>query len=439
MFTIQVGAFDALRGEWGDDAVDLFQQVLGDCSQPLVHNGDVTVNAPVTIDYCDGVALNITCGTVRISGTVTATGNGVILYAVAQGTWQRESNNDSYVDCLQASDRQGTVSGGEVRVYLPRAGAGEPNVRSGNVLAYVLDPNGIAVCVSDVNDDPIGTVKGWRQSAGTVPQGWELTGQGRVIVGFDDTSPPESDFFGTINQTGGQVTEPAHAGVTTDSDGAGSTSATTPTLSAALGGGFSFLESGTTGTASITSPQETGASDPTVDITGALDGNGDPEYMTVSNEETGVTVDDHDDHYHTITINSNPLSLGLGSVQSADSAQTSGVKRGGADSVLKHDGTSGDAILVDPGHVHRVYSDTLAAGFSVNEHTHEWTIDPTDEPHQHTFTNVEWEVEDHTHAMTASEHSHTTSNHTHSFTMEPHVEGGNLQPYLVIHWIRRTS
>jgi hypothetical protein len=425
MLQLRVGALDALRDEWGDEAVDLFQKVLGDCNAPLTHNGDVIINSSVTVNNCDELAF-YACGSVTFNGVLVGTGgtDGNLQYAVAAGSWVNRPGNDSYVDCLKANDRNGTLAGGTVRVFLPRAGATDPNVHSGDVLAYAIDGSGNAICITDVNDDPLGTVKGMRSA--DVPRGWTMVAEGRGIVGHDPED--EDEFFDEIHKQGGHFTEPEHEEVETDPGGAGTTSESGVTLSAGLGGSTTFNASGETTETSVTGT--VGSADPELEITG-LEGT-----LLTNTSVTSLTIDDHEDHFHSLTWSSYSIrTTGIGAYVVSGS-QTSGVRRGTSADVLRH--TGGDGGTNDPAHRHFISSEDLAAAFTVEPHEHEFTPYEGDDPHKHTYTAVGFFLHPHTHGMTAESHAHDTYDHTHKFTPRAHLPYDNLQPFMVLNWIRRT-
>ena len=109
-------------------------------------------------------------GTSSAGGTVTTT---TIAWAKAQAKWHNAVHNSSYVSAKLCTDKDGAgETGAAFAVYLPRAGGGDPNVRSGDVVGYVTDANGKKICVTDCLDDRIGTVKMWNLSASVIPGGW---------------------------------------------------------------------------------------------------------------------------------------------------------------------------------------------------------------------------------------------------------------------------
>jgi len=87
----------------------------------------------------------------------------------------------------------------------------DPNVRIGDVIAYMMDANGDRVCVSDYMDDPIGTVKIWTDIA-NVPAGWQVCDgtngtpdmRGRFVVGQKDG---DDDFVMPGGTGGGKQIE----------------------------------------------------------------------------------------------------------------------------------------------------------------------------------------------------------------------------------------
>jgi len=105
-----------------------------------------------------------------------------ICWAKATSHWTKVTGmNASYVDCVLVTDMGGgtTIDDDEaapitVRVYLPSDDANKihPNVRSGMVIAFNYDDNGVAFCISDCGDDPIDTVKMWDTSNAPLRGGW---------------------------------------------------------------------------------------------------------------------------------------------------------------------------------------------------------------------------------------------------------------------------
>jgi hypothetical protein len=113
-------------------------------------------------------------------------------WAKATTKWTNLPANGSYVLCHKALDKAGTLDLDEdeepqdITVYLPRPGGMvDPNVRSGDVIGYEVDDNGLAIAVTGYLDDKIGTVKMWVGQEEDVQGGWRIYGPspGRFPVG----------------------------------------------------------------------------------------------------------------------------------------------------------------------------------------------------------------------------------------------------------------
>jgi hypothetical protein len=177
-----------------------------------------------TLEPSNGYAA-IFNGRVRIRGPL----NGGFMWGKATTDWVANGNGpwESIVTCSICLDSAGTLVSPtqSVNVYLPRTATADPNVRIGDVIAFMLDPNGVAICVSDVLDGKIGDLKdiitgdptdwsaglrGWFPALGTngtidvsgplIPYGW--TGAGDyATVGVSVASA----FTATISGSGGTV------------------------------------------------------------------------------------------------------------------------------------------------------------------------------------------------------------------------------------------
>ena len=128
----------------------------------------------------------------------------IVRWGLAQANWTNVAGNESYVECRECDDRAGTSPGTAVTVFLPRVGSLDPNVRAGDVIPFLIDLEGDAVCCGDYLDDAIGTVKGWKGSVGAVPGGWQslAAAAGRVLVGYNAA---DADYD-NIAETGGAKT-----------------------------------------------------------------------------------------------------------------------------------------------------------------------------------------------------------------------------------------
>lgn len=86
---------------------------------------------------------------------------------------------------VEADDGSGTFN-----LRLPMVPAMDPNLQSGDEVAYMETSAGDPYICSDYLDDKIGSVKMWSSSLGTIPQGWALmdgsnnsTGSGINLMG----------------------------------------------------------------------------------------------------------------------------------------------------------------------------------------------------------------------------------------------------------------
>jgi len=111
----------------------------------------------------------------------------VLRWAIAKEDWTSAAGNSSYVNCYHCDDMDGAGkdTGTEFKVYLPRTGDRDPNVRGptggtaddADVIGYIDDPyDGSKVAVTDYLDDKISTIKIWVSMAGydkdDIPRGW---------------------------------------------------------------------------------------------------------------------------------------------------------------------------------------------------------------------------------------------------------------------------
>ena len=181
-------------------------------------------------------------------------------WAKATAKWTNNSGNGSTVTCNECTDRDGTLRLDDddnpipITIYLPRPDGGpkkatDPNVQTGDVIGYIFDEEGDPICVTDVNDDAIGSVKFWNDVLGNIPRGWRrMTGaEGRFLVATGAGEPPEFDPS-VLGSSGGNtkhkhtytptgVISEATTGITAEGSGTASLS----------GGGISG-----SGTASVT-------------------------------------------------------------------------------------------------------------------------------------------------------------------------------------------
>jgi len=85
---------------------------------------------------------------------------------------------------------------------LPYTTGNFPNVRSGDVIGVLPYEHGCAnavVAVTGYLDDPIGTIKAWDGDPGDIADGWEITAEGKFIVGYLEYDT----YFDPKDNTGG--------------------------------------------------------------------------------------------------------------------------------------------------------------------------------------------------------------------------------------------
>lgn len=186
MFSINTGTLDRIYDTLGADAASGLRG-LGNCSLPLTHRAPVSIltsarlnarTAALTLarspilpgdnltlpdangDMPNGWALNVVAGAANFQGPMVVH----VGWAKAAGNWVNVAGGaawESYVDCVLCTDKAGTEDpqGRTVRVYLPRTGTQDPNVRTGEVIRFEIDGDGTAICLSDVLDAKIGDVR----------------------------------------------------------------------------------------------------------------------------------------------------------------------------------------------------------------------------------------------------------------------------------------
>lgn len=199
MFTLQAALIEALSFTDGDKSI--LRQLIANCQAPLEHRGPVRFTGDVIFD-----------GDTIFNNHTNILGGSEVLWGQALAKWTDDGVNghNSYVDCNRVDNRAGTGGSGTVRVYLPRTRPGDPNVRSGAIVGYVLDANGDAVAVTAYMDDKIGTIKHWIGSKSDIPAGWLLCDGtngtvdmgGRVAFGWKEGGDEDNEFD-TIGDTGG--------------------------------------------------------------------------------------------------------------------------------------------------------------------------------------------------------------------------------------------
>lgn len=424
MFTRQIGELQKYRylGKPWDQVIDVLTRALGNCAQTLEHRGPVIINGQ-----------DIT--------TRTVLGDGVLRWAVAQGAWVNDTDNESYVDCLTAT-RDGTTGSNpsDVRVYLPRASGVDPNVQGGDVIAYLLGADGDAVVATDVSDDPLGTIKLWSGTPEAVPGGWRIDSdfEGRIAVGYESGS----DYFDPFGTVGGDGTEnPAHASSVSTESGEGLTD---------------FAHTGVAiGSAGANSGVATGGTDPAY-VEGWLE----PTALRIEGEDTiqtstnatGISIDDHYNHTHLVRVTSWSSNAGFSPFVYPDDDGNpftieSFVETGMESTVLSHGPL--DAGINDRGHYHTVSVSEIANNLRIEEvaaegeettpgeHSHRVFLSPAF--HDHVFA-VPWFLNAHTHDAYEWDHRHAFSfPHTHGIPSLPHKNGGNYMPMISKYFIKRVS
>lgn len=158
----------------------------------------------------------------RVTGGYTFLGETTLLHAclikwaVARADWVNLPGNGSYVVVWPCENSAGANPKplDEMRVYLPRptavaalSPAKDPNVRTGDVIAYVGDINCNPTAVGNYLDEPIGTMKMWTKT-GTLPAGW-------VIMDGTANASPGSGINMTDKFPMGHATTPATTGGST--------------------------------------------------------------------------------------------------------------------------------------------------------------------------------------------------------------------------------
>ena len=119
-----------------------------------------------------------------------------IRYGKATKNWIGSGSTAPYVYVNPCSyDGSGIDSGSTLRIELLRTGLpasnnhiGDPNVTSGDILAFAEVNSTQGVCVSNYMDDKIGTVKMWLEGTGYIPKGWAL------MDGIDNATPNGSGY-----------------------------------------------------------------------------------------------------------------------------------------------------------------------------------------------------------------------------------------------------
>lgn len=185
---------------------------------------------------------------------------GATRYAKATADWTNTGTGtyESYVDCNVVTDRTGgTVvlrpdgATMTVRVYLPRNSRMDPNVRSGEVVMFLWDDAGRAICHDPmVLDDLIGTVKVFftsdttvRDAYGSGVRGWfTMNGsnstqdmRGRAIIGYNSGDTLYDSIGEAVTASAGTLSGSGTVAISTHAQsGAGTQSVTVTPASAGL-------------------------------------------------------------------------------------------------------------------------------------------------------------------------------------------------------------
>lgn len=400
MFSRQIGAFAQMYSIPGvpKPFVDALIRIFTNCSQTLEHRGDVIINGD------------------KITNLVTTTSaTAEVLWAVATANWTNNAGNASYVDCDKASDRDGTLTSGTVRVYLPRSSGSDPNVRTGDVIGYLADAAGDAIVATDVNDDPIGTIKLWNYAptdmAHPIPGGWVEATElgGRVAVGFSAGDAR----FDPINTTGGSDTEPPHGQFETDLGGDVATSSEVVHVEVLPSDATSLSLGGVTNSVTIEGTVEGRE----LYITGYGD-------VPTDNRTADITVDSHAPHTH--TINTTNRGTGTGSEVRGETGSPTSTES----PTLTHN-------VIDPGHAHSIDVSHIWPKLAIYDNPHSHVFHGSE--HYHTFGGIVIDMDEHTHPVVVGAHAHTGGLHSHQVDSLAHAVGGNYQPYVVKTYIRRVA
>ncbi len=406
MFTEQVGQLDKLVGIVPDQVLEVLKSLLGNCAQELVHRGPVTFDGPVTFT-------NIT--NLSVAGTV--------LFGKATAKWTNGGAVGSNVACNKC-DQAGTLTGGTVTIYLPSTGAMQPNVRTGDVVAYTVDDAGDAIATSDYLDDRIGTIKAWGDPL-SIPGGWQEIAAGATIFGYSNGDPD----FGVLGGTGGTRSHTHDAHDASDiADHAASNTGSSG------GGTLTFVGStgSTTSTGSVSSATDSiaGSGDVTTSNQSA-----NPTITGISGDAISKIVDVSDPgHDHTITpthavANTSPSDTIRDSPTTTNETLMTFEGQGTGDGpslssfhVAMARSAIFSGISLTGNHNHIVHVGDIVGYLSVGSHTHTLTMSP----HAHTITG----------SGTTSTHSHTTPALSHSGSLS-HNSAQHLPPYYVAVWIQR--
>lgn len=430
-------------------AIDMLAEEVANLAraeQPLTHNAKLTLETtqkPGSEDaslivrnfapYDDGYAAKF-YGRVLFDPPLNPGGGGaaVLGWARAVSDWVYDVDNDSYVDCKITTSRTDATSDlGNIRVYLPRTAYRDPNVRSGEIIGYLLDDNDEATCITDYLDDMLTVVKGW-MDPDNIPPGWELVYEGLMIFGYKEGDP----LFGTPGDTGGgiQHTHNNHDASVIDDH---------TDLETELDGNITLTPSGTTGN---DDPLVNGTVNPAHSDLG-----GDGEWATspqdaqptivppeehVISEEVAVSDPGHG---HEVDLDGVGIVAGptINAVVDVADNFTGMLFKG-----LYRDGSEIDSFSTEGFHVAIWKPDIFEDVTLTGDHVH-W-VDAgelagllTISDHYHTLS-----MNHHTHPISGSgfvaEHQHTIDDLEHTGTLV-HDFAYHLPPYVVVCWIKRTS
>jgi len=118
---------------------------------------------------------------VRNGGTGTST---TTKWAVATANWTDNGSSCDHVTANPCTDCEGAgAAGPAITILFPKEPNQDPNVETGNVIAYAETSDSKFVALGG-QDDKIGTVKLWALASGSIPQGWQpMDGTSNATVG----------------------------------------------------------------------------------------------------------------------------------------------------------------------------------------------------------------------------------------------------------------
>lgn len=406
--------------------------------------------------------------------TLERSADASLLWAKAIAKWTNLPGNDSHVACHKALDQHGTLDLDEdeepqtVTVYLPRPGGNvDPNVRSGDVIGYQLDSNGIAIATTDYLDDAIGTVVLWSKDQAEIRGGWRIYAPtpGRFPVGCTTS---DEDIPATVpGSTGGQkkhfhdyekdsittfeteLTLEDHAGIETQP--------TNLTLLPHIGYSTepAAIVLAPAGAATAYATGETGSTAPGITGTGvaAVHGTGTASTSSVAlttnsggggsalltgetgdNLTLGFQILDHENHWHQVNATSIVQGWTSGTIRYAYPTMTEPTtiaqSSGGAHlshtiTDLKHRHSLNSTVTLSShthgvnSHNHTVSIADVAGGLSVDGS--EIAALLTVAGHTHSFEEIAFDIPAHTHAV--APHFHAIPSMEHSLSPNPHNHG----------------